>query len=89
MGHNGTSSAHAARLDKLGTTGLLAAARTKPTRRRAPSTQATIARAVKAVRKAGLPVAAIKVAPDGTVIVIPGTPEAVPSSAPNPWDDEA
>jgi hypothetical protein len=67
---------------------LLAVASSKrKARRRTPVTQAEIARAVKALQKAGLPVAAVKFTPDGTVIVIPGTPEAVPSSERNPWDD--
>jgi hypothetical protein len=46
-----------------------------------------VARTVKALQKAGLGIAAVRVEPDGTVIVIPGTPEAVPSSKRNPWDD--
>jgi hypothetical protein len=41
---------------------------------------------VRVLKKAGLGVAAIKHAPDGSVIVIPGTPETVSSSEPNPWD---
>ena len=87
MGENGTARGCAAGLDKPGTTPVLAVASSKSeARRRTPVTQAEIARAVKALQKAGLPVAAVKFSPDGTVIVIPGTPEAVPSSAPNPWD---
>ena len=55
-------------------------------RRHVPFKQADIARAIKAMHKAGLPVTAVKVEPGGTFIVIPGTPEAMPSSTPNPWD---
>jgi hypothetical protein len=55
-------------------------------RRRALFKQADIARTVKAMQKAGLSVAAVKVEPDGTFIVVPGTPETVSSSTPNPWD---
>jgi hypothetical protein len=33
-------------------------------------------------------IAAVRIEPDGSILVIPGTPEAVPVSAPNPWDDD-
>jgi hypothetical protein len=51
--------------------------------------RSSVARTLRALKKVGLGVAAIKHAPDGTVIVIPGTPEAVSSSEPNPWDGAA
>jgi hypothetical protein len=53
--------------------------------RRSPR-RVSVGRTVKALQKAGLGVAAIKHTPDGSVFVIPGAPEAVPSSEPNPWD---
>jgi hypothetical protein len=46
----------------------------------------SVARTLRALKKAGLGVDAIKHTPGGNVIVIPGRPEAVPSSEPNPWD---
>jgi hypothetical protein len=49
------------------------------------SRRASVVRTLKALQRAGLGVAAIKHEPDGTVIVIPGTPDAVSSSEPNPW----
>jgi len=49
--------------------------------------QTELKRAVKVMQKAGLDIAAVKVEPDGTFIVIPGVPEPMPSSRPNPWDE--
>lgn len=49
--------------------------------------QADVARALKGAQKAKLQIAAVRIEPDGTIIVIPGTPEPVPSSERNPWDD--
>lgn len=63
--------------------------RTPRARRSTRPTQREVTRSVKALQKAGLGVAAIKHTPDGDVFVIPGTPEAVPSSEPNPWDGSA
>jgi len=59
----------------------------KRSRRASKATQ--VANVVKGVQKAGLGISAVRLAPDGTVTVIPGTPEAVPSSEPNPWDGVA
>jgi hypothetical protein len=87
MGENGAAPECAAGLDKPGVATLLPVANSKgKTRRGARFKQAEVARTVKALQKAGLSIAAVKVEPDGTVIVIPGRPEGVPSSAPNPWD---
>jgi hypothetical protein len=49
--------------------------------------QADVTRALKAAQMARVPIAAVRIEPDGTIIVIPGTPEPVPSSERNPWDD--
>jgi len=49
--------------------------------------QVELARAIKGAQKANLNIAAVRVEPDGTILIIPGTPETVPSSKPNPWDD--
>jgi hypothetical protein len=73
---------HAESGDGLIVTGARSGARRGPRIR-----QTEVARTIKALLKAGLGVAAIKHAPDGTVLVIPGKPEDVPSSKPNPWDD--
>jgi|SRR5262245_16088185 len=55
-------------------------------RRPARFRQAELERTVKALRKTGLEIAAVKVEPDGTLIVIPGVPSSVPTSPANPWD---
>lgn len=47
-----------------------------------------VVRVIKAARKANVPLAAVRIEPDGSILVIPGTPEAVAVSAPNPWDDD-
>jgi hypothetical protein len=57
-----------------------------PNTSKAKPRRPSVGRTVRVLKKAGLGIAAIKHTPDGTVIVIPGTPEAVPSSEPNPWD---
>ena len=50
-------------------------------------TEADVSRAIKAAQKAKLPIACVRIAPDGTILVIPGNPEPVPISTPNPWDE--
>jgi len=45
-----------------------------------------VVRAIKAARKANVTIAAVDIMPDGRIRVIPGTPESVPTSAPNPFD---
>jgi len=88
MGENGTAPGFVAGLDKPGTASLSAVPSSqKKTSRPSRFKQAAVAGTIKVLRKAGLGIAAVKVEPDGTVIVIPGTPEAVPSSERNPWDD--
>lgn len=48
-----------------------------------------VARALKAAQKSKVPIACIKIVPDGTILLITGHPETVSSSAPtNPWDGE-
>jgi hypothetical protein len=42
---------------------------------------------MKALQKAGVAFAAVRMERDGAVTVIPGTPEAMPSSERNPWDE--
>jgi len=51
--------------------------------------RSSVAHTVRALKKAGLGIVAIKHTPDGTIVVIPGTPETVSSSEPNPWDCSA
>jgi hypothetical protein len=59
-------------------------------RKPAKFTEADVARALKAVRKANIPVAAVRIEPDGTILIIPGTPERVAASGSrderNDWD---
>jgi hypothetical protein len=87
MAENGTARGWAAGLDKPGSAALLSAPSSqKKTRRAARFKQTDVARAIKGAQKAKLQIAAVRIEPDGTILVIPGTPEAVPSSAPNPWD---
>ena len=47
-----------------------------------------VVRVIKAARKANMALAAVRIEPDGSILVIPGTPEAVPASRPgaNDWD---
>ena len=56
------------------------------TRGRGRCTQGDVERIIKGAQKAKLPIGAIRVEPDGTILIIPGTPEALPSAEPNPWD---
>jgi len=58
-------------------------------RRVARFTQREVTRAVKGVQDAGLSVAQVRIAPDGSIQVIPGTPQPAPSSTDNPWDGAA
>jgi hypothetical protein len=51
--------------------------------------QIEVARALKAAQKAKVPIAYVKIEPDGSILLIPGQPPTVPSSpSPNPWDGE-
>lgn len=55
------------------------------TARPAPVRQADLARYLKAAATAGLPVAAVRIAPDGTVILTTGT-DLPDDSASAAWD---
>jgi hypothetical protein len=44
-------------------------------------------RAFKAAAAAKMQLAGVRIEPDGSILLIPGTPETVPSSDANPWDD--
>jgi hypothetical protein len=55
-------------------------------RRPSRFTMAEVARVMKAARMASYPVKAIRIEPDGAIVVIPGVPEVMPSSEGNPWD---
>lgn len=59
---------------------------------RAPVTQATITRTVKAVASAGVPVGRVEIKPDGTIIIHTVDDAASPamlgtSGEPNEWDE--
>ena len=45
-----------------------------------------VTRAVKGVTKAGREVAQVKIAPDGTIIVLAGKPADMTKDNGNPWD---
>jgi hypothetical protein len=50
-------------------------------------TQRDLVRALKAAMQAGLQLASVRIEPDGAILLIPGTPQVVPSSpGVNPWD---
>lgn len=46
-----------------------------------------VARAIRAARKANIPIAAVKITQDGDILIISGTPEPVAVWAVNPLDD--
>lgn len=57
-------------------------------RRASRFTQADVARAIKAAKKENLEIACIRIEPDGSILLIPGSPIAVSSlTSPNPWDE--
>jgi hypothetical protein len=45
-----------------------------------------VTRVIRAAQSAKLDIAAIRIEPDGTILVIPGTPSPVQLSGLNPWD---
>lgn len=63
-------------------------ARPRLSRGPAKFTAADVKRAFLGAIKAKIPVAAVKIQPDGCILVIPGTPEAVSVSERNPFDDD-
>lgn len=68
-------------------------ARSRQTRRRRPRrpgrfTQADLIKVLKAAQRAGTPIASVRIEPDGAILVVPGDPNRVTSSQPNPWDDD-
>lgn len=63
---------------------------TEPVRRvRGPARfrEKDVVRIIKAARKANMAVAAVRIEPDGSILVIPGAPETIPYSGANPFDD--
>jgi acetyl/propionyl-CoA carboxylase alpha subunit len=60
----------------------------RPTRGPARFREKDVVRVIRAARKANMPLAAVRIEPDGSILVIPGTPEAVAVSPPNEWDDD-
>ena len=56
---------------------------------RGPSrfTQADVARAIRAAKKEKLEIACIRIEPDGTILIVPGTPKFAARSADvDEWD---
>jgi hypothetical protein len=46
-----------------------------------------LTRAIKAALRAGLPIASVRIEPDGAILIVPGKPADVPTSpGGNPWD---
>jgi hypothetical protein len=82
MAEDGTGTGSAAGLMKPCTYPLSSLVRRRSVRFK----EADVARAIRAAQKAKLPIAGVRIEPDGAILIIPGTPEAMPSSAPNPWD---
>lgn len=58
----------------------------RPVRGPARFREKDVVRVIRAARKANIAVAAVDIMPDGRIRVIPGTPEPVPPSEPNPFD---
>ena len=60
----------------------------QPRSKRGPCrfTQSDVTRAIRAALAANLEIAAVRINPDGSILIIPGTPIAVPPSEANPWD---
>ncbi len=48
--------------------------------------QADLVRALKGAQKAELSIAYVRIEPDGTILIVPGAPEQMSHSVPNPWD---
>jgi len=58
--------------------------------RAAKVTQADITRAVKAAQKAKLPIAGVRIEPDGSILIIHGEPQVVAASTTSherEWDE--
>ena len=57
-------------------------------RQRGPSrfTQADLARAIRAAKKEKLEIAAIRIEPDGTILIVPGSPRSVADLEFDEWD---
>jgi hypothetical protein len=57
--------------------------------RRGPSrfTQADVARAIRAAKKENVEIGAIRIEPDGTILIVPGSPKIVANLEANEWDE--
>lgn len=56
---------------------------------RGPSrfSQSDVARVLRAAKKEKFDIAAIHIEPDGTILIVPGTPQSMAHLEPNDWDD--
>jgi hypothetical protein len=43
---------------------------------------------MRAAKREKLEIAAIRIEPDGTILIVPGPPQSVPNSEGNPWDEK-
>lgn len=51
--------------------------------------QVDVSRALKAAQKSKMPIACVRIDPDGSISLVPGSPPVVPPSPhQNPWDGE-
>jgi hypothetical protein len=65
--------------------------KSRPTRkegsRAARFTQADVKRALKAAQEAKLPIASVRIEPDGSIVIVQGSPPAAMPSVANEWDE--
>lgn len=59
----------------------------KRSRGRSRFTQADVTRAIRGAMLATLPIAAVRIEPDGSILIVPGNRQTVASLEANPWDE--
>lgn len=55
-------------------------------RGRSRFTEADVSRAIRAVKREQIPIACVRIEPDGTILIVPGPPQDVQPSEVNEWD---
>ena len=63
------------------------ARRSRARRGRSRFTQADVTRAIRAAQVAKVEIAAVRIEPDGSILIVLGTPPSVASLEENEWDD--